>query len=128
MEEAAEEEGVPAESEASVVAAAEQDSATPTGEAVSATSDQVADEEVVETSAESGVCQPEPDPPSVGEGATDDGTALSDGADECAVCLCVLCDPVELGCGHTFWCVPRHTWQNPIAHGVPQHVHKVPRL
>jgi hypothetical protein len=96
-----------AENGVPVVALEEIDSATSTGGAVGDPSDQTAYEVGAEVSTASGVAQP--DPP-VGE----DGTGLSDGADECAVCLCVLCEPVELGCGHTFWCVPHHLRQTAL--------------
>ena len=52
--------------------------------------------------------EPEPAPaPLVDEPSetVPDASTDPDDGDECSVCLCLLCEPVSLGCGHTFWCV-----------------------
>ena len=92
------EEGVPTEPVAEDYSAVQ---------AVSAASDQAATEGEASNSTDGGV--PQQEAPSAPEHDGDDvASGLNDGADECAVCLCLLCEPVELGCGHTFWYVSCH--------------------
>lgn len=104
------EEGVPTEP------AVADDRDTATREAASATSDQAAAEGEAGVSTEhetfhsepSEASQPALEPPGTGEDGDIDVTNSNDGVDECAVCLCLLCEPVELGCSHTFWCASCH--------------------
>ena len=108
------EEGVPTEpTDPACPAVATDDCSTATGEAADATSDQAAAEGETGVSIQIEVSPSEPsetsqlalETPGLGENGGDiDVTNSSDGVDECAVCLCLLCEPVELGCNHIFWC------------------------
>ena len=82
------------------------DSVTPVADADAAAPDQPeAETGVVDAGSVAEVAQSEDVACLVGEHSGDDaGRSEDESDDSCSVCLCLLCEPVTLGCGHTFWC------------------------